>query len=82
MPGGTVEARQADIRYFYNTFDSRQGMKILDRYDVSYVILGPYERAYMMPEGLPKFATMVEQSWLEVVYADELSTIYRVIGMP
>ncbi len=82
MPGGTVEARQADIRYFYNTFDSRQGMKILDRHDVSYVILGPYERAYMMPEGLPKFATMVEQGWLEVVYADELSTIYRVIGMP
>ncbi len=82
MPAGTVEARQADVRYFYNGFDSRQAMKVLERYNVRYVILGPYERAYMFPEGLPKFETMVEQGWLEIVYQDEMSTIYKVVGMP
>ncbi|HOT90513.1 MAG TPA: DUF2298 domain-containing protein [Anaerolineae bacterium] len=82
MPAGTVEARQADIRYFYNGIDSQQAMKVLDRYNVRYVILGPYERAYMLPEGLPKFQTMVEQGWLEIVYQDEMSTIYKVVRIP
>ncbi|HOU12472.1 MAG TPA: DUF2298 domain-containing protein [Anaerolineae bacterium] len=80
MPGGTVEARQADIRYFYNTMDAGQALKILTRYDVRYVILGPYERAYMMPEGLAKFKEMVERGWLETVYEDELSTVYYVVS--
>jgi len=81
MPAGTVEARQADIRYFYNTLDATQALAILERYNVQYVILGPYEKAYMFPEGLPKFQTMREQGWLEPVYEDELSTIYQVRGI-
>lgn len=80
MPGGTVEARQSDVRYFYNTIDARQAMVILNRYDVRYVILGPYERAYMFDEGLSKFPKMVENGWLEPVYEDQDSTIYRVVG--
>ena len=79
MPGGTVEARQMDIKYFYNGFDAEQAMTILEKYDVQYVILAPYERAYMMPEGLPKFDLMTERGWLEPVYTDEDSTIYRVV---
>ena len=82
MPGGTVEARQLDINYFYNTIDAESAMKILERYNVQYVILAPYERAYMMPEGLPKFDVMAERGWLAPVYDDEYSTVYRVVGMP
>ncbi len=80
MPGGTVEARQQDIRMFYNSGSPDRAHDILTRYQVKYVILAPYERAYMLPEGLPKFATMVEKGWLEVVYQDQDSTIYRVVG--
>jgi len=80
MPGGTVEARQQDIRVFYNSGSPDRAREILNRYQVEYVILAPYERAYMLPEGLPKFATMVELGWLEVVYQDQDSTIYWVVG--
>ncbi len=82
MPGGTVEARQMDINYFYNTIDAESAMTILERYNVQYVILAPYERAYMMPEGLSKFDVMVKRGWLVPVYDDEYSTVYRVVGMP
>ena len=82
MPGGTVEARQRDIRYFYSTTDPYQAMDILRRYNVQYVILTPYDRAYMLPEGLPKFTTLVERGMLEPVYQDEASTIYKVVPVP
>lgn len=78
MPGGTVEARQRDIRYFYSTTDPYQAMDILRRYHVQYVILTPYDRAYMLPEGLPKFTAMVERGMLEPVYQDEDAVIYKV----
>lgn len=78
MPGGTVELRQSDITEFYNTTDPAQALAILRRYDVRYVILTPYERAYMNPEGATKFPTMVANGWLEVAYQDADSAIYRV----
>lgn len=80
MPGGTVEARQADIKYFYYTTDADYAMEILERYNVQYVILGPYERAYMLAEGLPKFDVMTQRGWLEPVYDDEYSTVYHIVG--
>jgi YYY domain-containing protein len=82
MPGGAVETRQMDINNFYNTLDPESAMKILERYNVQYVILGPYERAYMLGEGLSKFDVMVERGWLIPVYDDEYSTVYRVAGLP
>ena len=80
MPGGTIEARQQDIRVFYNSGSPDRAHEILTRYQVKYVILAPYERAYMLSEGLVKFTTMVELGWLEIVYQDQDSTIYRVVG--
>ncbi|MGC9346754.1 MAG: hypothetical protein ACP5JG_01340, partial [Anaerolineae bacterium] len=80
MPPGTVEARRADVLQFYNTAVPERALDILKTYDVEYVILTPYERAYMISEGLPKFDVMVQNAWLEIVYQDEASTIYRVIG--
>jgi uncharacterized membrane protein len=80
MPPGTVESRQADVHQFYDTTVPERALDILKTYDVKYVILAPYERAYMAPEGLRKFQTMVDRAWLEIVYQDEASTIYRVVG--
>ncbi len=79
MPAGTVEARQADVRAFYDTLDPDRALQILERYEVQYVILAPYERAYMLPAGLPKFVEMVANGWLEVVYQDSDSVIFRVV---
>ena len=79
MPPGTVEARQADIRSFYNTGNPELARELLRRYQVRYVILTPYEQAYMMPEGLPKFSTMVRRGWLKAVYQQDGATVYEVL---
>ncbi len=79
MPAGTVEARQEDVRAFYDTLDPDRALQILQKYNVQYVILAPYERAYMSPAGLPKFAEMVSNGWLDVVYQDSDSVILRVV---
>ncbi|MBN2005637.1 MAG: glycosyltransferase family 39 protein [Anaerolineae bacterium] len=79
MPGYTVESRQDDIRDFYNTISPDHAMEILRRYGVEYVILTPYERVYMVPEGEVKFAQMVERGWLEVAYEEPDAKIYRVL---
>ncbi|MCU0522522.1 MAG: hypothetical protein MUF84_17745, partial [Anaerolineae bacterium] len=78
MPPGTVEARQEDVRTFYNTDSVALAETILERYLVRYVILAPYERAYMDEMGVPKFAQMVQSGVLEVAYKDDLSVVYRV----
>jgi uncharacterized membrane protein len=82
MPPGTVEKRQFDIRDFYNTPNSERAMDILHQYAVRYVVLTPYERAYMSPEGEAKFATLVAQERLQPVYKDEDSTVYLVADTP
>jgi uncharacterized membrane protein len=81
MPPGTVESRMQDVRYFYNGASPEEAIEILDEYDVSYVILTPYERAYMIAEGQAKFAYLVDNHWLDVVYEDASSKIYRVTSL-
>ncbi len=79
MPAGMVEARQADVTDFYNTDNPMRAMEILRHYNVGYIILTPYERAYMLPAGLPKFAAMVNAGQLEIVYQESQATVYRVV---
>ncbi|MBN1260382.1 MAG: hypothetical protein JXB35_06840, partial [Anaerolineae bacterium] len=78
MPGGTVENRQADVREFYNTPDINAARAILERYNVQYVIVTPYERALAQPEGIAKFTEMATRNWLAPVYTTAEATVYRV----
>ncbi len=78
LPPGTVEARQDDVRRFYDTPDPQEARGILRRYGVRYVVVTPYERLRMSPEGEAKFAAMVSQGMLEVAFDDGVSQVYRV----
>ncbi len=78
LPPGTVEARQDDVRRFYDTADPQEAMEILRRYHVRYVVLTPYERLRITPQGEAKFAAMVEQGKLEVVFDDGAAQVYHV----
>lgn len=80
MPGGTVEQRQNDIRDFYNTSSPEQALDIVEKYNVGYIILTSYERAYMLPEGETKFPTLVARGWLDLVYDEGGAQVYRVVG--
>ncbi len=83
MPGGTVEARQSDVRAFYETPSADEAYAILQRYRVRYVILTPFERAYMPSEGELKFKTMLDSGMLRVVYEDPTyhAFIYEVLPL-
>ncbi len=92
MPAGVVEQRQYAISEFYTTPDPYLAQDILRRYNVQYVILTDYERAYMTPLPLDpnaetvtspelaesKFKTLVEWGYLQEVYRDGSAIIYRV----
>jgi uncharacterized membrane protein len=45
-PPGAVEARLADINDFYLTVSETEALEFLEKYHVSYVVLGRLERAY------------------------------------
>ena len=51
---------------------------MLRHYDVSYIIVGAFERAYYSPEGLAKFDQMEQLGLLEIVYQQDQSRVYRV----
>ena len=78
MPGYTVEGRQQDVRNFYNTTSPDVARTLLTKYAVDYVVLTPYERAYMLPEGAWKFTEMVNRGWLRVAYQEPDAVVYAV----
>jgi uncharacterized membrane protein len=51
---------------------------MLRHYDVTYIIVGLYERAHYGTEGLAKFEDMVEMGLLDVAFRTEGSVIYQV----
>jgi uncharacterized membrane protein len=77
LPGTTVDRRRDDVRECYDTTDVTRALDILARYDVRYVYVGEYERAYYDLEGLAKFDTMAAEGLLRVVYEARGVRIYE-----
>jgi YYY domain-containing protein len=65
-------AREPDIETIYNTLDAQAALTLLDKYDISYVYVGPVERSTYDPRGLAKFA-----QFMEVAYENDGVTIYK-----
>jgi YYY domain-containing protein len=78
IEGGVIDRRLEDVKMLYNTPDANQTLTLLARYDISYVYVGPLERAVYNAQGLGKFATMAAAGKLEKVYDAEKVQIYRV----
>jgi len=65
--------REPDIEALYTSVDADEVLTLLDKYDISYVYVGPVERARYPAAGLAKFAQL-----MEIVYDSSTVTIYRV----
>ena len=63
--------REPDIETLYTSTDSQEVTALLDKYDISYVYVGPVERARYPASGLAKFATL-----MEAVYETPMVMIY------
>jgi uncharacterized membrane protein len=64
--------REPDIETLYASVDIDEVSALLDKYDISYVYVGPLERARYPAPGLAKFAGLMDP-----VYQTPSVTIYR-----
>jgi YYY domain-containing protein len=64
--------REPDIDRLYNSSDPGQAQALLDRYNISYVYVGPLERERYSPQGLKKF-----DYFMDVVFEQADVIIYK-----
>jgi uncharacterized membrane protein len=81
VPDQLIWARANDINGFYMTFDEQAALNFLKKYNVSYIVVGEYERAYFPPPSFEKFDLMVKDGTLKVAHQNEGTTIYEVTGL-
>jgi len=74
-----IQARARDVSSIYNTINKHEALELIDRYGVRYVVVGELERIYYLPHGIDKFPRMVVDGTLELAYANDGTTIYRVV---
>ena len=79
VPDARIQERVFDVEQLYNTIDANHAQFIIDKYDVSYIYVGPLERAYYTEMGLVKFDQMLFDGLLESVYDENDVKIYRVL---
>jgi uncharacterized membrane protein len=79
VPGTLITSRIDDVNQLYNTADITQALALLQKYDVAYIYVGQLEWVYYDPAGLRKFDRMVEAGYLEEVYRNEGTSIYKVL---
>ena len=77
-PHEWVFSRVNEVNDFYDTPDLQAAQEFLEKYQVSYIILGQLERVKYTPEGIAKFEEGEGTLW-QVVYQDQETTIYQTI---
>lgn len=77
-PSEWVTNRIDAINDFYQTEDVESAVSFLQKYNVSYIIVGQLEEACYPGTGLDKFSAMNGKSWNQV-YHDADTTIYEVL---
>ncbi|MCC7163438.1 MAG: glycosyltransferase family 39 protein [Anaerolineae bacterium] len=76
LPGEIIDHRIGDIRTIYETGDTDEALRLLRKYGVSLVYVGPLERAVYSGAGLEKFGDMADQGTLELIYDQNGVQIY------
>ncbi len=64
--------RRPEVDILYNSVDTAQTLTLMDKYDITYVYVGPLEREQYNPSGLAKFEQL-----MDVVYQQGDVTIYQ-----
>jgi YYY domain-containing protein len=79
-PQDWIFSRVEDVNAFYDTDDLVAAGDFLEKYQVSYIIVGQLERANYLPEGIRKFEQGLGTLW-QVVYQSQDTTIYQTISV-
>ena len=75
---GEVHVRAKDVEQIYTTENVQQARELLDRYDVTYVVVGDLERVFYPGEGLGKFDIMAQQNTAARVFDNGHTAIYEI----
>ena len=75
-PPVLINERVDAVNGFYREDDINAALAFLRKYEVRYIVVGGYERAYYPPEGLDKFAHMVSAGILDIAYDNEGVIVY------
>ena len=75
-----IQRRARDVSSIYNTLSKNAALDLIDQYRIRYIVVGDLERIYYLPHGIEKFDRMVEDGDLELAYANDRTSIYRVAG--
>jgi YYY domain-containing protein len=67
-----ISQREQDINTIYTTLDSQQALSLLNKYDVTFVYVGPTEHALYPAAGLNKFG-----EFMDVAFHQGDVTLYR-----
>ena len=63
----------------YSTQDIEEALRILNSFNVEYIIIGDLEKAYYPSTGITKFTEMVTLGYLAISYENPGTIIYEVI---
>ena len=74
-----INKRKVVISDIYNTTMIYKTLGLLKDYHVTYIVVGPLERIHYTQNGLQKFDDMVTDGFLESVFDNEGTTVYRVL---
>ena len=74
-----IRERAQDVSSIYNTLSKNTALELINKYGVRYIVVGDLERIYYLPHGIEKFDQMVRDGTLEMAYANDGTTIYRVV---
>jgi YYY domain-containing protein len=72
-----VAERDTEVQRIYSTPDQGEALRLLSKYHVGYVYVGPIERIAYGQAGTAKFDQMVG-AYLELVYSNDAVKIYQV----
>jgi YYY domain-containing protein len=78
IDGAIIDRRIQDVKTLYNTVNVSDAVKMLARFHVSYIYVGPMEHAFYEEQGLAKFDRMAQAGLLELVHDNGQVKIYRV----
>ena len=79
-PHDWIFSRVEDVNVFYDTADLVAAREFLEKYNVSYIIVGQLEQAKYLTEGIDKFDQGLGTLW-QVVYQNKETTIYQTISV-
>ena len=81
LPGDVIDRRRDDVRAIYTGSQPDPTRRLLERYGVRYIYVGPLERLYYGDDGLRKFDRYAGRLW-DLVYENEQVRIYEVRSSP